>query len=330
MKKLIWLLALPLALVILYLAGPKVSTPHFNKALKAPVNTLKKIPAYLAQREAKFELRPNNEARVVWAADTQKTNVVFLYIHGFSASQGEGDPFHKTIAQRYNANLYLARLAGHGYQKNNLSNYTASTGWESAKEALALASQLGDTLVIMSTSTGCTYALMLAQYFPDKVYGLINLSPNVRVKSGAAFLLNNPWGQQIANKVIGPVRRVEYEHPAYPQYWDTAYTTKAVVELQSLLETTMLEENFEQINSPTLNCFYYQDEENQDQVVSVEAIRWMHENLGTPTEQKVLAPLAEPKNHVLGSPIKSKNVAVVIKAAQDFCDNTLGLQLTKK
>ena len=99
-----------------------------------------------------------------------------------------------------------------------------------------------------------------------------------------------------------------------------------MVELQSLLETAMTENNFAEIQQPVLNTFYYKNEQDQDQVVSTEAIRWMHENLATPDSFKVLAPLSEPENHVLGSPIKSKNVAIVLKTAKEFCTNILGLK----
>ena len=167
---------------------------------------------------------------------------------------------------------------------------------------------------------------LLIQHFPDKVFGLVNLSPNVRVNSGAAFLLNNPWGLQIAQQVLGEKRQISFDSAAYSKYWDTLYTTQAVVQLQSLLETAMTAENFQQINTPVLNTFYYKNEEEQDQVVSTDAIRWMHENLATPDSLKILAPLAEPENHVLGSPIKSKNVEVVVQTARDFCKKTLRLK----
>jgi esterase/lipase len=326
MKK-IYVSAIFIALLMLvYNLGEQIEPPQFSTELSAPASGLTPVKNYLQSRESQYNLRADNQARIVWADSVQKTNYVFLYLHGFSASQGEGDPFHKKVAKHFEANLYLARLAGHGYQKNNLENFTAQAGWESAKEALALASQLGDTLVILSTSTGCTYALMLAQYFPELVYGLVNLSPNVRVNSSAAFLLNNPWGQQIGEWVLGPKRRIPYDSAAYPKYWDTTYTTQAVVELQNLLEFSMTEDNFKQMHTPCLNVFYYENQENKDQVVSTQAIRWMHEELGTPDSLKVLKPLTEPKNHVLGSPIKSENVAVVVKTALIFCENILKMK----
>lgn len=83
------------------------------------------------------------EAKIVWADSTKKvkTKYAFLYIHGFSASQMEGDPIHRNIAKKYGANLYLARLTGHGVDlgDSTMANVTADDFTYSAEYALAVA-----------------------------------------------------------------------------------------------------------------------------------------------------------------------------------------------
>lgn len=327
MKKLLVGLGVILLLVLLYIMGPVPAPPSFDRHWPAVPSEPGTLQAHLVKSEAQLALRPNNEAQIIWADSARKTNVCFLYLHGFSASHMEGFPAHTEIAKKYNANLLLARLSGHGYLENSLNDFTAESGWNSAKEALARASQLGDTVIIMSTSTGCTFALMLAAAYPEKVHALINLSPNIRVNSEAAFLLNNHWGKQIAQLVVGRERRIEYDSAAYALYWDTLYTVNALVELQSLLETAMVPEAFAKIEQPVLNLFYYNNEEEQDQVVSTERIRWMHEHLATSEDHKVLKPLATPGNHVMGSPIKSNDVELVIEEITAFCNEVLNLKL---
>jgi hypothetical protein len=60
-----------------------------------------------------------------------------VYIHGFSASQEEGDPVHYTFAKKFGCNLFLNRLADHGVDTTEpLLNVTADKLWSSAKEAL--------------------------------------------------------------------------------------------------------------------------------------------------------------------------------------------------
>ena len=50
-------------------------------------------------KKATHRLKPDNEARIVWAdSSRQKTAYAIVYLHGFSASLGEGDPTDTDIA----------------------------------------------------------------------------------------------------------------------------------------------------------------------------------------------------------------------------------------
>ena len=65
-----------------------------------------------------------------------KTEYAVVYLHGFSASQEEGDPVHYQFAQKFGCNLYLSRLYAHGIDTTEpLGNFTAEEVWNSAKEA---------------------------------------------------------------------------------------------------------------------------------------------------------------------------------------------------
>lgn len=306
-----------------YLAGPRPD--HLDLDANLPeVPEIDQIDSFLAQKEAAFNLRPNNEARIDWYGDSiHQSEWVLLYIHGFSASHQEGAPVNTQIAQYMKANLVLARLKGHGYMEESLRDYTAEAGWEDCKEALAIAKKLGKKVAIMSTSTGGSYALNLAATFPESVDLLINLSPNIRVKDPAAALLNDPWGLQIAKIVLGEKRRIYPVEEGHALYWDTLYTVNAVVELQNLLESSLNEETFAKVNTTCLNLCYYKNEEEQDPVVSVDAIRWMHEHLGTPEDSKFLVELPTVGNHVLANPIKSKDPAAVEQEIKKFLDRYL-------
>ncbi len=87
----------------------------------------------------------------------------------FSASQAEGDPVHRDLAKKYNANLYLSRLAEHGIDRGDSSmiNLTAEEYEASAEKALAIAEKLGDEVVVMGTSAGGTLAIYLASRHPE-------------------------------------------------------------------------------------------------------------------------------------------------------------------
>ncbi len=96
----------------------------------------------------------------------------------------------------------------------------------------------------MSTSTGGTLALRLAAEYPDDVYALINMSPNIAINNGAAFILNNPWGLQIARKVTGGDTRVTDADAESAKYWNKSYRVEAMVQLEELVETSATRDIF--------------------------------------------------------------------------------------
>ena len=322
------LLAVLLGLIVIYAAGPAPA-----KAVYSPV--LPKVPetdqleAYIASNEKAHKLRPNNEARIVWANDSvhQPTDVAIVYLHGFSASQEEGNPVHRNIARYFGCNLYLARLAEHGIDTTEqLLNLTPENYWESAKEALAIGLKLGKKVILMGTSTGGTQALQLAAQFPDQVQALILYSPNIAINDDKAFLLNNPWGLTIARTV----KKSHYitpddQRPVYKQYWNSPYRLEAAVALQEMLETTMNESTFRKIHQPLLLLYYFKDEAHQDPIVKVSAMKEMFESITTPAAMKQAVPIPNAGNHVLASPIKSGAVQEVELATRQFMEQVLKL-----
>lgn len=314
-----------LLLIVVYLVGPNPTTPNYNFALPQVPAQADALESYIEKIETRHHLKPGNAAKIVWVNDSlkNKTEYALIYLHGFSASHHEGFPLHTTLANQFGCNMYLARLQDHGIDTTEaLLNFTAEGFYKSAVEALAIGSQLGNKVILIGTSTGCTAALKLAADFPE-VHAIINLSPNVRINDGTAFLLNNPWGLQIANLVLGDKYRYINGGPEYAKYWNTKYRNEAIVELQELIETTMIPETFEKIKQPVFNGFYYKNEEEQDNVVKVESIKWMHDLLATPENQKALVAFPNAGNHVLASPVKSKDVEGVTKAVADFLSNVL-------
>lgn len=325
MKKKTAVSLLVLGLIIAtYLAGPRSAEPFdFKPHVELPEYTLAELDQNLKLRERAYKLRTDNEARIIWADSIRKTEWSILYLHGFSASQGEGAPVHQNIAQSVGANLLLARLSGHGYSENQLGDFAANQAMKDAIEFLNMANQIGKKVIVMGTSTGCTFALNLAAMYPDKVDALVNLSPNIRVKDPAARLLNKPWGEEIAELVLGTQRRVLSDSIGHAKYWDTLYTVHALVELQELLECTMQEETFTKVKQPCLNLCYFKSKEEQDPVVSVKHIEWMHEELGTEKSKKQLVKLDKVGNHVLASPIKSKDIHGTEMAIRKFLKEVL-------
>ncbi len=322
------LLIIVVTCIIVYLLGPHPSTPNY--VTKMPeVPGINKLEEFVAANEAMHKLRPNNEARIVWANDTvkQKTAYSIVYLHGFSASQEEGNPVHRNIAKQFGCNLYLARLAEHGIDTiEQLLNLTADNYWRSVQEALAIGGQIGNKVILMGTSTGGSQALQLAAAYPDKVAALVLYSPNIAINNPNAWILNNPWGLQIARLVNGSNEIVSTDDRAiYKQYWNKPYRLEATVTLEEMLESTMTEATFKKINQPLLLLYYYKDEQHQDEVVKVSAMKQMFTEIASPENIKRAVALPNTENHVIASPIKSKDVEGVQNETSKFLMEVLHL-----
>ena len=324
-----WLIGIVLVLGLVYFAGPHPATPVYTAALPSIPSNPAELEATIDQNEKKHHTRPNNEARIVWSNDSakQKTPYAIVYLHGFSASQEEGNPVHQNIAKAFGCNLYLARLSEHGIDTTDaLINMTAESLFESAKQAYAIGKQLGEKVILMGTSTGGTLALQLAAMYPE-IAGLVLYSPNIAIKDPNAWLLNNPWGLQIARLVKGSnYMGVTKDNPLYQQYWNTKYRLEATVQLEELLETTMSQENFAKVKQPVLVLYYYKNEQEQDPVVSVAAMKAMFLQINTAEEKKKMIPVPNSANHVMASPIQSKDIITVQKETAQFLQNVLQLK----
>ena len=328
MKFLKWLGIIVLVLIILYFAGPQPSTPKYTQDLPTIPTEASALEQYISNNEAAHKLKPDNQARILWLNDSLKlkTEYAVIYLHGFSASQEEGDPVHYDFAQKFGCNLFLSRLDAHGIDTTEpLANFTAEKLWNSAKEAYAIGRQLGKKIILLSTSTGGTLAIKLAAEFPE-IAGLILLSPNIAINDPNAWLLNNHWGLQIAHMVTGKHRISADTTALFAQYWNNRYATSSLVQLEELLESTMKESTFKKITQPTLLLYYYKDEDHQDKTVKVSAMKRMFNQLGTPDNLKKKVAIPNAGDHVIGSYIISKDIQKVEEECEKFARDVLHLK----
>ena len=327
MRFLKWLGIFLVILIIIYFLGPQPSTPKYNNELPVIPRDASQLEKYIGDNEARHKLKPDNEARIVWFNDTakEKTEYAVVYLHGFSASQEEGDPVHLEFAKKFGCNLYLARLAEHGIDTTNpLANYTAEKSWRSAVEAYVIGKQLGQKVILMSTSTGSTLAIKLCAEFPE-IAANIMMSPNIAINNRNAWMLNNHWGLQIAEIVEGKYRTSDDTTAQYARYWNHRYSTSSLVQLEELVESTMKESTFKKVTQPTLMLYYFKDKDHQDPVLKVSAMKRMFTQLATPDSLKRQVAIPNSENHVLGSPIKSKDVESVKNEVEKFAIEILKL-----
>ncbi len=317
-------------LVAFYFLGPSPDKAKLSKTMPQVPASAASLELFIQKQEAQHKIKTNNEARIVWANDSLKstTEYAIVYLHGFSASQEEGNPVHRQIAKEFGCNLYLSRLSEHGIDTaEQLMNLTADNLWESAKQALAIGKQLGKKVIVMGTSTGGTLALKLAADFPNDIAGLVLYSPNIAINDPAAPLVNNPWGLQIARLVKGGKYLTPPDSSAiYKQYWNSPYRLEAAVALEELLEGTMSEATFSSIQQPCLAVYYYKDELHQDNVVKVSAIKTMIAQLGSSPDKKRAVAMPNVGDHVLASPIRSKDVEGVKLETEKFLKEVMGIK----
>jgi esterase/lipase len=317
-------------LVLLYFVGPKMPKPVLNKTLPKIEGSVENYVAALENKPG-VKIRPGCEAKILWANDSthQSTEYVLLYLHGFSASRREGYPINEDFARHFGCNAYLARLAAHGeVSENPLMDMTPEKLYESSKEALVIAGQLGKKVVIMGCSNGCTIGLKLAADFPGMVYGMIFYSPNIQIKNKLAFLLSGPWGLQMARMNYGSKFRVTDDDPngEICKYWNCTYRAEAIVYLQQFMDATMKKELFNKVNCPVFMGYYYKDEQHQDEVVEVKASLRMFSELGTPEAKRLAIDFPNAGKHVVCSDLTSGSIPEVRSETYQFAEKVLGMK----
>ena len=181
----------------------------------------------------------------------------------------------------------------------------------------------------MGTSTGGTLALKLAAVYPQ-INSLILLSPNISIFDNNAWLLNNPWGLQIARAVTGSHYVYSSDsRPLATQYWNSRYRLEAATELEELIETTMKPEVFNKVTQPLLLLYYYKDKVHQDSVVKVDAMLKMFKELKTPLPLKREVAMPAAGNHVIGSYIRSKDTEGVTTEIEKFMTEVLKMSISR-
>lgn len=289
----------------------------------------------IARENTVGQIKPDNQARIVWADPENKncTPVSVVYLHGFTASQGEGYPLHLDFAKRYGLNLYLSRLEGHGLEHPDaFSGLTAQHFVDSAVRALAAGTKLGSNVILMGTSTGASLALYLASKIEEKyLRGLILYSPLVQFYGVRSWWLSNSWARSILNMVPGGGYEVKTKigHPDQQKVWYHRYRLKGALALGTLIEKTMTAETFARVSLPAFVGYYYKNRKKQDRTVSVSAIKKMYHSLGTEPAKKKLVNFPEAGTHVICNSLLSNSVDEVKEETFKFSENSLSLNPLK-
>ena len=311
----------------LYFLGPKVDSPNLSKSIPQLNYDLSELSSWIESREVVFEnIKPNNESKVIfYDSIPKKTPYSILYFHGFSASTEEGNPVHINLANVLGANIYLPRLFGHGLIEDEpMIDFTADKYLDNAREALAVAKLMGEQVIVIANSNGGTLGLLLAD--DPQVSALILYSPNVGIVDPYSKLLTLPWGLQIARLVLGEnYYNMGKVTEAKKGYWTTRYRIEPLLHIQKLIEVSMNLTTFNKITVPVFLGYYYKNEEEQDDVVSVAKMLEMFEQLGTPANEKIKVAFPDAGDHVISSYLTTPNHHQVEEATLRFLKQHLNL-----
>ena len=317
-----------IVLLIGFISGPRVSKPQVNTELTPFQGSLDEAVEVIQRDSIENETRPGNASKFIWYNDSlkNKTEYVLVYLHGFSASPEEGNPAHYYFANRYGMNLYIPRLFEHGLKKDiPLKNFTGEGFINSAKEAIAKAKVLGDKVIIMACSTGATAGLYIASGNPD-IHALICYSPNVDLYDKTSNIITMPWGVQLSKMVIGGDIYHWDADSIRQQYWYTDYAVESIAEMKAMLQTTMVTEVFNKIEQPLFMGYYYKNEKEQDNTVSVEKMKEMFNQLATPKTLKRRVAFPNVANHAIQNKYSSNDYEAVLQETYRFAEEILDLK----
>lgn len=242
MRKVLWVAGGVFVLLgVVFALGPRIEVAEAPTI--GPPPPIDQLEGWLAASEARLgDVTPETEKQIVWADPQRKaqTPLSVIYLHGFSATRQEARPWPEEIAKALGANLFLARLRGHGRPGEELAAAMASDWLGDALEALAIGRRLGERVVVLGTSTGGSLAIWLASQAEARpeIAALVLMSPNLGIADPRQKLIFLPWGHLVLELSIGEYREWEPENEVRGQFWTTRYPVNALMTMGALQKTT--------------------------------------------------------------------------------------------
>jgi esterase/lipase len=232
-----------------------------------------------------------------------QTAIYVLYIHGFSATGEELRPLPDQVAEGLNANIYFTRLTGHGQDSAAMGRASLKAWQRDVTEALAVAQTIGQEVVVIGCSTGCTLAtLAFAHGAEAKAMIYISLNFGLRHRAGQG-MLDLPHSRRWAKYVAGDKRSFPSKNDAHAAFWTLEYPTEAVHVMSDAMRAAR-KANFYEITTPALFCF-----NPEDQVVHPDDTKRVIGRWGAATDTVVLAQTAsdDEMGHIMAGDIFSPN-----------------------
>ena len=125
------------------------------------------------------ESKINKKARTINIRANSKRE--FFLLHGYTGSPTDFNNLGKYLNKRFNANVKIIRLKGHGENIENIDNLSYNDFLLQSEKELKKELKKGKKIIIGGISVGSLIALHLSTKYPVK--GIINISVPYKYKS---------------------------------------------------------------------------------------------------------------------------------------------------
>lgn len=263
------------------------------------------LGAALARQEGEVpNLRLDCAKEVIWADEPgEKTDWAVIFIHGFSATKHEIRPLPDLIAKELGANIFYARLTGHGQDSDAMGRANLADWQVDTAEAFEIGHQLGRKLMVIACSTGCT---MAALHLADggKADAFVQVSPNYGLQFWPAQRLLEWEGSKVLHPLtVGRemiLKPISEEHAAY---WTLKYPIAAVALTTDAVQLVQ-KAPLSRVTTPTFFAVNPADRVISAPEAKATAARWG----GPVTYHKVKAgPKDDAMGHVMAGDVFSPN-----------------------
>jgi len=221
------------------------------------------------------------------------------------------------LGKELNANIFFTRLRGHGLDGEALAEATFDDWMIDTKEAIDIGNAIGDSLILIGCSTGCSLIHANLQY-TENALAIIYVSPNFGPKSFFGQLLRIPGAKWFIPFIFGKEYSFVPRNADHARCWTTSYPIKALFAVKDSVVAAYKVKHIK-IKQPVL--FYFSDD---DQVVSAKATRKIISKMGNNVSihNPILTNTDDSSQHgVLGDILSSSQTNSGVKKILSWLEN---------